>query len=66
MCEFRFNPTDRLGASHQTGWTGCIAALQDFFGRISADDILTAEKGRLADRLVQEKTYGKALGKTAK
>ena len=55
-----------LGASHQTGWTGCIAALQDFFGRISADDVLTSEKGRLAERWVQEKAYGKAPGKTAK
>ena len=55
-----------LGASHQTGWTGCIAALQDFFGRVSADDVLTSEAGRLADRLVQQQAYGKAPGKTAK
>jgi hypothetical protein len=55
-----------LGASHQTGWTGCIAALLDFFNRISAEDILKAEKGHLADYLVQEQAYGKALGKTAK
>ena len=47
-----------LGASHQTGWTGCIAALQDIFGRISAEDVLTAEKGHLADRLVQERAFG--------
>jgi hypothetical protein len=53
-----------LGASHQTGWTGCIAALQDFFGRITADNILTAEKGHLAERLAQQQAYGKALGKT--
>ena len=52
-----------LGASHQTGWTGCIAALQDFFARISANDILTAKKGHLAERLVQQQAYGKALGK---
>src|SRR5262252_6593191 len=52
-----------LGASHQTGWTGCIAALQDFFGRITAEDVLTAEKGHLADYLVQEQAYGKALPK---
>jgi len=55
-----------LGASHQTGWTGCIAALQDFFGRISADDVLKARKGHLADRLAQEQAYGKTLSKTAK
>ena len=55
-----------LGASHQTGWTGCIAALQDFFGRLTAEDVLTAEKGRLAERLVQQQAYGKPLGKKAK
>ncbi|HET9216912.1 MAG TPA: glucosidase [Terriglobia bacterium] len=55
-----------LGASHQTGWTGCIAALQDFFGRISDQDILTADKGHLAERLVQQQAYGKVLGKTAR
>ena len=55
-----------LGASHQTGWTGCIAALQDFFGRITADDVLKDPKGRLADRLAQEQAYGKTLRKTAK
>jgi hypothetical protein len=54
-----------LGASHQTGWTGTVAVLQDFFGRISADDVLTAEKGRLSDRLVQQQAYGKTLTKTA-
>jgi hypothetical protein len=55
-----------LGASHQTGWTGCIAALQDFFGRITAQHILDADKGYLAAHLVQEQAYGKVLGKTAK
>ena len=55
-----------LGASHQTGWTGCIAALQDFFARISANDMLTADKGHLADRLVQQQAYGKTVGKAAK
>jgi hypothetical protein len=55
-----------LGASHQTGWTGCIAALQDFFGRITADDVLMSGKERLTDRLAQQQAYGKALGKTAK
>jgi hypothetical protein len=54
-----------LGASHQTGWTGCIAALQDLFGRLTADDVLTVEKGHLADRLAQQQAYGKALGKKA-
>jgi hypothetical protein len=48
-----------LGASHQTGWTGCIAALQDLFGRVAAEDILVAEKGHLAERLAQEQAYGR-------
>jgi hypothetical protein len=49
-----------LGASHQTGWTGCIAALQDFFGRITAEDVLTAKKERILDHVVQQQVYGKA------
>jgi hypothetical protein len=48
-----------LGASPQTGWTGCIAALQDFFGRITAEDLLTAKKERVLDQTVQEQVYGK-------
>ena len=58
-----------LGASHQTGWTGCIAALQDFFGRITAADLLTTKEERLIDQLVQQQVYGKAArakSKTAK
>jgi hypothetical protein len=48
-----------LGASHQTGWTGVIARLLDLFGRLSAEDVLLAEKGRLADHLAQEAAFGK-------
>jgi hypothetical protein len=33
-----------LGASHQTGWTGLIAATLDLFGRISAEDALRMPK----------------------
>jgi hypothetical protein len=55
-----------LGASHQTGWTGCIAALQDLFGRLSATDVLTVEKGHLAEALVEQQAYGKTLGKRAR
>jgi hypothetical protein len=50
-----------LGASHQTGWTAVIAALQDVFGRLSPADVLIAEKGRLADRMVQQQAYGQAV-----
>jgi hypothetical protein len=51
-----------LGASHQTGWTGIIAALLDLFGRVSATGVLMAEKGRLIEHLVQEQTYGQPVG----
>jgi hypothetical protein len=50
-----------LGASHQTGWTAVIAALQDVFGRLNAADVLLAEKGRLADRMVQQQAYGQTV-----
>jgi hypothetical protein len=33
-----------LGASHQTGWTGLVAALIEMFGRIDADHFLAAGK----------------------
>jgi hypothetical protein len=33
-----------LGASHQTGWTGCIAALIELFGKIDAQSFLHPSK----------------------
>jgi hypothetical protein len=33
-----------LGASHQTGWTGVIAKLIELFGRVDAEQVLTAGK----------------------
>ncbi len=33
-----------LGASHQTGWTGLVARLIQFFGRLEATQFLTAGK----------------------
>jgi hypothetical protein len=33
-----------VGASHQTGWTGCIAALIEFFGRVDGKRFLDAGK----------------------
>jgi hypothetical protein len=47
-----------LGASHQTGWTGTVAALMDLFGRLRPEDILESEKGRIIDRLVREQVHG--------
>jgi hypothetical protein len=47
-----------LGASHQTGWTGLIAVFLDLFARVRPDDILTAEKGRLGERLTRQRAFG--------
>ncbi len=47
-----------LGASHQTGWTGLVAPLLDFFGRIDAKTMLETERGRLETRLVREQVGG--------
>jgi hypothetical protein len=49
-----------LGASHQTGWTGDIAAILDLFARVTSSDILEAEEQRhLADRIVREQVRGR-------
>ena len=36
-----------LGASHQTGWTGCVASLIDLFGKLDAQTYLCS--GRMVD-----------------
>jgi hypothetical protein len=46
-----------LGASHQTGWTGLIAALLDIFGRLDAD-YLELGREQIAARLVREQVGG--------
>jgi hypothetical protein len=33
-----------IGASHQTGWTGTVAAIINLFGRVNAEQFLTAGK----------------------
>ena len=35
-----------LGASHQTGWTGLVAKLIEFFGRIDGEQLLSGGKAR--------------------
>jgi len=60
-----------LGASHQTGWTGCIAALQAFFNRITAADLLKVKKEEIIDDVIQQQAFGtstrtKSKTKTAK
>ncbi len=52
-----------LGASHQTGWTGLIAPLLDFFGRFDAGNVLEAGRGKLFDRMVGEQAGGQQTGK---
>jgi mannosylglycerate hydrolase MGH1-like protein len=50
-----------LGASHQTGWTGLIAALLDIFGRLDADSMLDTERGQLLARVVRQQVGGEAV-----
>jgi hypothetical protein len=47
-----------LGASHQTGWTGLVAPLLDFFGRVDAKDLLETERGRVLARFIGEQVGG--------
>jgi hypothetical protein len=46
-----------LGASHQTGWTGSVAALIDLFGRIEAKD-LELQRDQAEATLMVERTKG--------
>jgi hypothetical protein len=47
-----------IGASHQTGWTGLVAALMDIFGRIDAKAVLETERSRLTSRMVRQQVGG--------
>jgi hypothetical protein len=49
-----------VGASHQTGWTGVIARLMDFFARVDASEALETPRQKLTERLVHEQVGGKA------
>jgi hypothetical protein len=39
-----------LGASHQTGWTGLIATIIDFFDRLDARQLLEAGKAAISEQ----------------
>jgi hypothetical protein len=52
-----------IGASHQTGWTGLIAFMQDFFGRIDAKTILETDRIKLSAKLVREQVGGEQVRK---
>ena len=47
-----------LGASHQTGWTGCIAFVMDLFGRFNSTNLLDLNRELMQARLVREQVGG--------
>jgi hypothetical protein len=47
-----------LGASHQTGWTGLVAPLLDFFGRLDAKVLLETERGQVIAKLIRDQVGG--------
>ncbi len=50
-----------LGASHQTGWTGLVAPLLDFFGRIDSKAVLETERDLVQARVVMEQVGGERV-----
>jgi hypothetical protein len=50
-----------LGASHQTGWTGLIAALLDLFGRVDAKRALEVGRSQTVESVVREQVDGKLV-----
>jgi hypothetical protein len=48
---FHGDTGQRLGASHQTGWTGLVAFTADFFERIKSDDLLEKLRTRNTVRI---------------
>jgi mannosylglycerate hydrolase MGH1-like protein len=54
-----------LGASHQTGWTGCIARTMDLFARIDAALALQVPKGALMARMAGERVAESGVSKAA-
>jgi hypothetical protein len=53
-----------LGASHQTGWTGTIAFILDFFGRVDARAILETTRERIQTRIAREHVGGEGTGES--
>ncbi|HJZ98844.1 MAG TPA: hypothetical protein VKE70_20185, partial [Candidatus Solibacter sp.] len=43
-----------IGASHQTGWTGVIAALIQLFGRVDARTFLEGVEGKYKTTLAEK------------
>src|SRR5437667_12751619 len=42
-----------IGASHQTGWTGVVAVLIEFFGKLDAKTFLQGGRGAVFGREIQ-------------
>jgi hypothetical protein len=50
-----------LGASHQTGWTGTVALMLDFFGRVDAKVVLETQRERMQSRIMREQVEGEGI-----
>ncbi len=50
-----------LGASHQTGWTGLVAFIADFFERVRSEDILTKWRATIKAPLTSKPTAPKSV-----
>jgi hypothetical protein len=53
-----------LGANHQTGWTGLVALVMGFFGRVDAKQLLETEQERTHSRIVREQVSGEGSEET--
>ena len=51
-----------LGASHQTGWTGLIATVLEFFGRVDAKTALESVRGHLLAKVIRDRLSGEESG----
>ena len=51
-----------LGASHQTGWTGLIARIVDFFARVSPADALRLPKIEIWKDVTRKQVAGSSAG----
>ena len=51
-----------LGASHQTGWTGLIATVLEFFGRVDAKTALESVRGHVLEKVIRDRLSGEESG----
>ena len=50
-----------LGASHQTGWTGLVSLVLDFYRRLDAKSWLETESKRMQTRLARQQVGGEEI-----